>query len=79
MNWWPGKQITLQGGPHHGTVIEDMGTVAIRMGVARKSDWRGRPIVGTEVGTATYEPSKDRKVAFWLGNTWDGTCIGVYE
>ena len=73
------RMIVLQGGPHHNTVLHDAGTVAIRMGVARSRDFEGRPLPGTEVGTATYEPSWDRRHAFWLGNTWDGTCVGIYE
>jgi len=63
----PPTVITLQGGPFNRRVIEDLGKVTIRMGIARPPKAEG-----SECGYAIYEPSKDRENAFWEGNVWDG-------
>lgn len=70
--------ITLLGGPWNGRRIKDSGAVRIRMAIAR--EWSGnRPVVGTEVGTAVYEPSADRGRAHWSHNDWDGTLEAIIE
>lgn len=70
----PAHFIVLHNGPWHGQVVEDLGMVVIRMGIA--SQWEnGMPAPGARSGFASYEPTPDRSLAFWLGNTWEGTTI----
>jgi hypothetical protein len=60
------KKMTLINGPYNGREIEDAGTVEIRMGIRD----------GDMVGHALYEPSVDRRLAFFEGNTWLGKIAG---
>lgn len=66
--------ITLISGPYNGRQIEDSGTVVIRMCI-----YDPAPVKGAKVGEARYEPSEDRSVAFWEGNTWLGTLEEIID
>lgn len=62
----------LINGPLDKKVIKDLGKVVVRIGIASK--WKdGKPAIGSRSGNAIYEPSKNRKKAFWLENQWEGT------
>ena len=68
------SNITLHNGPYNNKTIKDSGTVTIKMFI---SDNGKTP--GANVGYSLYEPDKDRKRAFWLGNVWDGTLDSSYS
>lgn len=68
------SNITLHSGPYHGKMIRDSGTVQIKMIISDNGQ-----VKGANVGYALYEPDKNRKNAFWLGNFWDGTLEGNYN
>jgi hypothetical protein len=66
----------LEGGPWNGRKIEDSGKAVVRITIAEK--WRnGYPAIGYRCGLASYEPSEDRKQAFWLTNQWDGMTVAI--
>ena len=70
--------IELVNGPWSNHMITDSGTVEIKMEISKK--WKGnRPAEGAESGYAIYEPSADRKTAFWLRNVWEGITLKVIE
>jgi hypothetical protein len=66
--------VILINGPYNGRQIEDSGTVIVSMSV-----YDGGYRVGAKLGTARYEPSVDRRLAFWEGNTWHGELLGIIE
>lgn len=66
--------MTLIGGPYNGRVLEDSGTVTIRMLLLD-----GGRVKGARCGEAVYEPDDERKHAFWLENRWDGTLEQIIE
>ncbi len=63
------SEVTLQGGPLHGTEIEDLGTAHQHFDV-----YRDRKAPGVEVGVAIYEPDLTRDNSFYLTTIWDGAC-----
>jgi hypothetical protein len=63
----------LINGPYNGREIEDSGTVRLRMCITEDGTSRK----GVRCGTALYEHSEDRSMAFWSHNEWDGTLEGV--
>lgn len=67
------KSITLINGPYNDYVIEDSGTVLIRMAVYDPAQ-----VIGARVGDAIYEPNKERTLAFFNRNVWHGTLLGIY-
>lgn len=78
------KLITLHGGHWNGVAIEDSGTVVVKLGIASAYDDTPngrRPSVGARVGHAIYEFASRyaREEAFFLGNQWDGVCLGTQE
>jgi len=66
--------ILLVNGPYDGERIDDLGAAVIRMSIAR-----GGHEVGNPLGMAIYEPTKDRKQAFWADNQWLGTIEEIIE
>ena len=65
--------MTLINGPYNGREIADSGTVVCSMCIYDPCER-----VGAIGGIATYEPSADRSLAFYLGSTWGGKIIGIY-
>lgn len=65
----------LTNGPWDGRVIEDSGSVTIRMCIYHL----GSAKIGEQMGEAIYEPSEDRRRAFWSHNVWLGTFEGEIE
>jgi hypothetical protein len=73
----PGRSIQLINGPWDKREIEDLGQVVIRMVIAEQYEKDGKtPVKGVRIGSAIYEPSEDRTLAFWLENSWDGIFAG---
>lgn len=62
----------LINGPYNGREIEDSGTVVVNLCI-----YDGGERVGAIGGIARYEPSADRSMAFWEGNTWNGKIEGI--
>jgi len=69
------SKIQLHGGPWNNKQVEDLGFDVLLMAIATK--WEGsKAAAGARIGSAVYEPSDDRKVAFWLENQWEGVRAG---
>jgi hypothetical protein len=64
------KTIKLIGGPCNNKEIKDIGTVLIKISIDKPAYK-----VGAISGEAIYEPSPDRKLAFWLDNEWVGLLL----
>ena len=62
--------MTLHGGSYNKTRIEDTGATPIRMAIHLKAEG-----CRTRTGSAIYEPSDDRKEAFFLKNEWEGELV----
>jgi len=66
--------MTLINGPYNGREIEDAGTVTLAMCIYDPCE-----CVGAIGGIARYEPSPDRSLAFWEGNTWSGPIVAIID
>jgi hypothetical protein len=66
--------MTLINGPYNGREIEDAGTVVVNMCIYDPCQR-----VGSIGGIARYEPSADRSLAFWEGNTWSGPIVAIVD
>lgn len=64
----------LINGPYNGRNIADAGTVTVAMCI-----YSDGIRVGSVCGVATYEPSADRLLAFWLDNTWTGPIVAIFD
>lgn len=66
--------MTLINGPYNGRTISDAGTVIVAMCI-----YSDGCRVGSIGGIATYEPSADRSLAFYLDSTWSGPIVAIVD